>query len=125
MGAFYRFGLRGDRERAKDAVSEQTEAALGTDLQYSWMLAQCYALIEENDRAIHWLQNAVERGFVNYRKLEFRMDAAFFNEKILKRLERSRCEFAIKAPFWPWLGRGARRRAQAMAPSPGISPSGL
>ena len=66
MGAFYRFGLRGDRERAKDAVSEQTEAALGTDLQYSWMLAQCYALIEENDRAIHWLQNAVERGFVNY-----------------------------------------------------------
>ena len=28
------------------------------------------------------------------RKLEFRMDAAFFNEKILKRLERSRCEFA-------------------------------
>ena len=38
------------------------------------------------------------------RKLEFRMDAASFNEKILKRLERSRCEFAIKAPFWPWLG---------------------
>ena len=32
------------------------------------------------------------------------MDAAFFNEKILKRLERSRSEFAIKAPFWPWLG---------------------
>ena len=38
------------------------------------------------------------------RKLEFRTDAAFFNEKILKRLERSRSEFAIKAPFWPWLG---------------------
>ena len=38
-------------------------------------------------------------------KLEFRTDAAFFNEKaILKRLERSRSEFAIKAPFWPWLG---------------------
>ena len=42
--------------------------------------------------------------FGRSRKLEFRMDAAFFNEKILKRLERSRSEFAIKAPFWPWLG---------------------
>ena len=42
--------------------------------------------------------------FGRSRKLEFRTDAAFFNEKILKRLERSRSEFAIKAPFWPWLG---------------------
>ena len=42
--------------------------------------------------------------FGRSRKLEFRTDAAFFNEKILKRLERSQSEFAIKAPFWPWLG---------------------
>ena len=42
--------------------------------------------------------------FGRSRKLEFRTDAAFFNGKILKRLERSRSEFAIKAPFWPWLG---------------------
>lgn len=36
--------------------------------------------------------------------LEFRMDAAFFQEKIIKRLQRQGCEFTIKAPFWPWLG---------------------
>lgn len=36
--------------------------------------------------------------------LEFRMDAAFFKEKIMKRLQREGCEFAIKAPFWLWLG---------------------
>lgn len=36
--------------------------------------------------------------------LEFRMDAAFFNEKIIKRLQQQGCEFAIKTPFWPWLG---------------------
>ena len=69
------------------------------------------------------------------------MDAAFFNEKILKRLERSRCEFAIKAPFWPWLGLkelvagaqvdGTESVTESMASpsntssSPGISPSGL
>jgi hypothetical protein len=36
--------------------------------------------------------------------LEFRMDAAFFKEKVLKRLEREGCEYAIKAGMWPWLG---------------------
>ena len=34
--------------------------------------------------------------FGRSRKLEFRTDAAFFNEKILKRLERSRSEFDIE-----------------------------
>jgi len=66
VGGFYRLALRGDRERAQDAVSEETEAPPATDLQYSWMIAQCYALIEDKDRAIHWLQTAVDRGFVNY-----------------------------------------------------------
>lgn len=36
--------------------------------------------------------------------LEFRMDAAFFQEKVLKRLEREGCEYAIKAGMWAWLG---------------------
>lgn len=36
--------------------------------------------------------------------LEFRMDSAFFQEKIIKRFQRERCEFTIKAPFTPWLG---------------------
>ena len=66
VGAFYRFALQGDREQAKQAVSEETKTALGSDLQYSWMLAQCYALIEDNESAMRWLNNAVDRGFVNY-----------------------------------------------------------
>lgn len=66
VGAFYRFALRGEREQAKQAVSEETMVVLGTDLQYSWMLAQCYALIEDNVSALLWLEKAVDRGFVNY-----------------------------------------------------------
>ena len=56
------------------------------------------------DAFLRELIGELQGRFGRSRKLEFRMDAAFFNEKILKRLERSRCEFAIKAPFWPWLG---------------------
>ena len=36
--------------------------------------------------------------------LEFRMDSAFFKEKVLRRLQRENCDYAIKAPFCPWLG---------------------
>jgi hypothetical protein len=36
--------------------------------------------------------------------LEFRMDAAFFKEDILDLLSREACEYAIKVPFWPWVG---------------------
>jgi len=36
--------------------------------------------------------------------IEFRMDAAFFQEKMLKLLARLGCGYAIKVPFWQWLG---------------------
>ena len=36
--------------------------------------------------------------------LEFRMDAAFFQRDIIELLERRRAEYAIKVPFFRWLG---------------------
>jgi Transposase DDE domain group 1 len=36
--------------------------------------------------------------------LEFRMDAAFFQEEILALLAREGCEYAIKVGFWKWVG---------------------
>ena len=37
------------------------------------------------------------------RKLELRMDAAFFRKDVLKVLDTAGVEYAIKAPFYPWL----------------------
>jgi hypothetical protein len=36
--------------------------------------------------------------------IEFRMDAAFFQEQMLTLLARLQCGYAIKVPFWQWLG---------------------
>jgi len=36
--------------------------------------------------------------------LEFRMDGAFFRRDIIDLLERHAAEYAIKVPFYPWLG---------------------
>ncbi|MFQ5924030.1 MAG: IS1380 family transposase [Anaerolineales bacterium] len=55
------------------------------------------------DRFLRELIEELRCRFGRRLTLEFRMDAAFFKEKILKRLQRQGCEFAIKAPFWPWL----------------------
>jgi hypothetical protein len=44
--------------------------------------------------------------------LEFRMDAAFFQEEILNLLAREGCEYAIKVGFWKWVGLKALVAAQ-------------
>ena len=44
--------------------------------------------------------------------LEFRMDAAFFQEKLLKLLARRGCFYAIKVPFSKWTGVKALVAAQ-------------
>lgn len=46
-------------------------------------------------------------------KLEFRMDGAYFRQDVLDLLDARRVDYAIKVPFWPWLGvkqRVAQRR---------------
>jgi DDE family transposase len=45
--------------------------------------------------------------------LEFRMDAAFFQQNLLKLLERLGCFYAVKVPFCKWTGVKALIAAQA------------
>jgi hypothetical protein len=40
--------------------------------------------------------------------LEFRMDGAFFRQDVIALLERHGAEYAIKVPFYPWVGLKAR-----------------
>jgi Transposase DDE domain group 1 len=65
--------------------------------------------------------------------LEFRMDAAFFQEEILTLLAREGCEYAIKVGFWKWVGlkalvaaqrdwTGSTPRSAPSKPRSGLSP---
>jgi Transposase DDE domain group 1 len=49
---------------------------------------------------LHELRARFGRGL----PLEFRMDAAFFQQEILALLAREGCEYAIKVGFWKWVG---------------------
>lgn len=46
------------------------------------------------------VERTLGRGYL----VEFRMDAAFFRADVIQYLERHRAEFAIKAPFYRWVG---------------------
>jgi hypothetical protein len=43
--------------------------------------------------------------------LEYRMDGAFFRQDVIALLERQGAEYAIKVPFYPWVGLKARVQA--------------
>jgi serine/threonine protein kinase len=66
LALFLGHGLRGDRAKALEAVSPTLTEAARWDLQYSWEMATGYALIDEREAALGWLENAIRRGLINY-----------------------------------------------------------
>jgi len=61
--------------------------------------------VHDSHRALETLEFVVDEVRANLvpRHLEARFDGAFFRRDLLEFLERSRIEYAIKAPLWDWL----------------------
>jgi eukaryotic-like serine/threonine-protein kinase len=66
LGGSYAAALRGDRDGARRSLTPEVQTVLGGDAQYSWFLAQCYALVDDRASAIQWLEHAASLGFINY-----------------------------------------------------------
>jgi hypothetical protein len=62
--AFLQYGLRGDRERALP-FAPSTDDAIQNEFA-AMFAADAFAAIGRPDDAIHWVANAVDRGFINY-----------------------------------------------------------
>jgi hypothetical protein len=82
--------LHGELEALRS--STQGVAAIAKwDLQYSWFLSECYALVNEKVEAHRWLENAVRRGFLNYpmvRKFDAFLENLRGEEQFEKLVER-------------------------------------
>ena len=63
---FALYGVEGKRTEALEHFDEEAQATARRDPQYSWKVSACYAIIGDKERAIEWLTNAVDRGFINY-----------------------------------------------------------
>jgi len=67
LGVLFRLALTGRREEALQVLSEENKAAAWADMEYSWCVAQCYAILGEAAEAERWLRNAaLEQNFSNY-----------------------------------------------------------
>jgi tetratricopeptide (TPR) repeat protein len=72
LGGLLKHGWLGEKEQALDAVTERLEQAVWWDDIWSLLLASGYAQIGENERAIHWLDHAIDYGIWNVRYLSER-----------------------------------------------------
>jgi len=68
-GLLFRRALFGEREKVIEIITDERRATALWDKSYSVMMAECFASIGEKEEAITWLENAVMRGFLNYRFL--------------------------------------------------------
>jgi TolB-like protein len=67
---FLKYALTADAERMEQVLSTGDFVKLvQADCQYSWHMGAVYSYINEKDKSLEWLENAVNRGFINYRML--------------------------------------------------------
>lgn len=65
---YLRSALAGRKDDARE-TAKRIAGPARVDLQYSMQIAEGYALLGENDEAIDWLTNAVDRGFLAWEYL--------------------------------------------------------
>lgn len=66
IALFLALALSGDAERAHGAVTPDIELLAAASDVFARLLAHGYALAGMPDRALHWLDVAIGRGFINY-----------------------------------------------------------
>ena len=65
LGEFLKHALRGERNRALDTVTEMLEQAVRWDDLFPVVMADGYLLIGEEERALHWVDRAIDMGTTN------------------------------------------------------------
>jgi tetratricopeptide (TPR) repeat protein len=63
---FLAHAVAGDRKKAESALTREIEAVASATDVFPRFLAQGFALVGMPERALHWLEIAVDRGFINH-----------------------------------------------------------
>ena len=63
---FLKYILIGDKEKINSLLTKDFIKHAQIDCQLSWNMATFYSLINEKDKSLEWLENGVNRGFINY-----------------------------------------------------------
>jgi non-specific serine/threonine protein kinase len=66
LALFRKLALQEKKKEALEIVTPELKNIVAWDEQSSWEIAASYALIGQDRDALDWLENAVNRGFINY-----------------------------------------------------------
>ena len=60
------FALKNDEEGLKSILIPSFVTKCMQDAELAWLIADCYALLDNKNEALNWLEQAVDRGFLNH-----------------------------------------------------------
>ena len=61
-----KYAIKKDKEKVASLMKPDVVAQIQSDLQNSFHTATFYALLDEKEEALKWLEIAVDGGFINY-----------------------------------------------------------
>jgi len=96
FGLLLKYGLQKDRENAFQIMTPDFRKTCQRDCEWSYYVAGAFALLDEKKEALDWLENAVNRGFINYpfiSKHDFFLDNIRGEERFKKLMERVKYEW--------------------------------
>jgi tetratricopeptide (TPR) repeat protein len=70
LGLLLKYGLLKEKEKALREVTPDFEKTCRRDQHWSYWVAVGLALADAKEESIDWLENAVNKGFINYPELE-------------------------------------------------------
>lgn len=82
-----RHAVCGNRDALFRAITEDLKAGATGDILYCLNLAQCFALVNEKEQALEWLEKAIQNGYTNYPMIS-RLDPFLENLRNEPRFER-------------------------------------
>jgi len=66
MSNFVKYCFQGDKEKALMSVSQELKKKSENDFELAFQMAECYTLINEKKSALDCMENAINRGVINY-----------------------------------------------------------
>ena len=63
---FLKYSIKRDKDKLTSSLTPEFVKQIQRDLQHPYHIATFYSYIEEKEESLKWLENAVNRGFINY-----------------------------------------------------------
>ena len=63
MGLLFQCALN---KTDSDIMTSEAEDKLKADPEWTWLIADFYSMMDRKKEALHWLEHAINKGFINY-----------------------------------------------------------